>query len=91
MKNICSKYSFFIYRDLNALCFLYNGKKLTEIDLNLQFKKVINNTDYSKKYLELLVIEINDENSNKNNFEKANQIIVQNVEKLLLLKFKIIN
>ena len=75
MKNICSKYSFFIYRDLNALCFLYNGKKLTEIDLNLPFKKVINNTDYSKKYLELLVIEINDENSNKNNFEKANQII----------------
>ncbi len=78
MKVICSKYAIKIQKDLNSLYFLYSGKKLTETDLNLPFKKVINKIDYNNKCFELLVFDINEENSNKDNkdnFDKANQPI----------------
>ena len=94
MKVICSKYAIKIQKDLNSLYFLYSGKKLTETDLNLPFKKVINKIDYNNNCFELLVFDINEENNNKDNkdnFDKANQPICPNVGKLPLLKFKIIN
>ena len=78
LKDICSKYAIKIQKDLNSLYFLYSGKKLTETDLNLPFKKVINKIDYNNNCFELLVFDINEENNNKDNkdnFDKANQPI----------------
>ena len=72
MENICLKYAYKIKKDLKSLYFLYSGNI---INLKLQFKNVINNSDKKNKYMTVLVYKAGTIIPNKDKIVKSKQII----------------
>ena len=75
MSEICNKFILKIQVDKNNIYFSYNGKAGNEFNEELTYSQMINPIDKERKYMIILVYNINEKKDNKDLIIKSKYII----------------